>query len=80
MSAKLTLLIDEKIVEKAKSFAREQHTSLSKLVERYFQSLSADESGFLNLSPKTRSLMGTFSDDGAELTYKELVEKYKSHP
>jgi hypothetical protein len=37
MKAKINLLIEEKLVYKIKAYAKEKHTSVSKLVEEYFK-------------------------------------------
>lgn len=42
MSVKLTLSLDEKVIEKAKIYAKERKVSLSFLVEQYFQKLAAE--------------------------------------
>lgn len=41
MDKKLTLLVDEKVIDRTKAYARKQNTSLSRLVEEYFIKLSA---------------------------------------
>lgn len=41
MSAKLTLSLDEKVIEKAKIYAKERKVSLSFLVEQYFKKLAS---------------------------------------
>lgn len=40
MNTKLTLSIDEKVIEKAKDYARAQGRSLSNIVEEYLKSIS----------------------------------------
>ena len=42
MNTKLTLKMDSATIEEAKSFARANQTSLSKLVETYFKALTRD--------------------------------------
>lgn len=42
MTAKLTLSLDEKVIEKAKIYAKERRVSLSFLVEQYFQKLASE--------------------------------------
>ena len=46
MEAKLTLSMDERVIKKAKEFAKKNHTSLSQMIEDYF----------LKLTQKDRSL------------------------
>ncbi|NND06629.1 MAG: hypothetical protein HKN87_09630 [Saprospiraceae bacterium] len=43
MDRKLTLSLDKKVIEKAKEFARKHQTSLSRMVESYFESLTSEE-------------------------------------
>jgi hypothetical protein len=43
MSTKLTLQMDEQVIESAKVFARNNHVSLSKLAENYFKMLTQRE-------------------------------------
>ena len=43
MNAKLTLKMDEVVIQMAKQFAKTHRTSLSKLAETYFKTLTCDE-------------------------------------
>ncbi|RCH55548.1 hypothetical protein DJ568_06560 [Mucilaginibacter hurinus] len=38
--AKLTLSIEPKIIERAKQYAKDHHTSLSKLIQKYLQDVA----------------------------------------
>ncbi|MBU4485523.1 MAG: hypothetical protein KKD38_01215 [Candidatus Delongbacteria bacterium] len=40
MNTKLTLLLDDDVIKKAKDYSKSNETSLSKLVEEYFKALS----------------------------------------
>ncbi|MBU4485729.1 MAG: hypothetical protein KKD38_02255 [Candidatus Delongbacteria bacterium] len=40
MNSKLTLLLDDNVIKKAKDYSKSNETSLSKLVEEYFKALS----------------------------------------
>ena len=42
-TSKLTLSIEAKTIEKAKVYAKKQHTSLSKLIQKYLQNISEKE-------------------------------------
>ena len=44
MNAKLTLKLDEAVIEKAKAYAERRGTSLSRIVEGYFAGLTQEES------------------------------------
>ncbi len=82
MDTKLTLLIDKKVVEKAKQFAREKNTSLSNLIENYLSKLTqAAEQGENEISPLVKSLSGVLTLGAEEETRKEyseyLQQKYR---
>lgn len=82
MDAKLTLKLDKEVIERAKRFARKYNTSLSKMVERYFDQVTQqeEEGGSLELTPLVRSLHGIAPmppDLDAETAYFEhLLEKH----
>jgi len=81
MNTKLTLKLDKDIIERAKSFAKEKHTSLSMLVANYFKSLDEhkDEPD-LELSPIVQELSGIIElpeDFNLKEEYTDyLIEKY----
>ena len=59
MATKLTLTLDNKVIEKAKAYAKKNKISLSKLVEFYFKSLSTiPESKFDDIPIITKELSG----------------------
>ena len=78
MTTKLTLSMNEETIEKAKAWARAHHTSLSGLVEDYFESLISKSSDIPAISPKTRMLSGMFKEHDEGLNYKELINRYKA--
>lgn len=51
MNTKLTLKMDQSVIESAKLFARAHHTSLSKLVEAYFRSLDTEPTASERMAP-----------------------------
>ena len=61
MTTKLTLSVDEEVINAAKIYAKKQGKSLSGLVENYFRSLTGEQSEALVLSTKVRSLKGVIS-------------------
>lgn len=81
MNAKLTLTIEEKIIEKAKKYARENGRSLSGIIENYLKIITQEEvREHREISPLVRSLKGSFKapedfDEKKELT-DGLSEKY----
>lgn len=82
MDAKLTLKLNQQVIEKAKVYAFDQKTSLSRLVEAYLQALTSDEApSEFDISPFVKSI-ATGTELPLELDYKKeysdhLLEKYK---
>jgi hypothetical protein len=83
MNTKLTLSIEQTIVEKAKKYAKEQERSLSDLIENYLKALTYDQPTTTTpYTPIVQSLKGAFTPPtGFDFDYKEalsdiLAEKY----
>jgi hypothetical protein len=84
MDAKLTIKLDQEIIEKAKKYASGRKLSLSRLIESYLNSLTSDkknDSDDIEISPFIKSLR-TGVKIPANLDYKReygdyLSEKYK---
>jgi len=81
MNTKLTLTIEQTIIEKAKKYANGKGRSLSNLVENYLKAITKEDNIENNdLTPIVKSLKGTFKapkniDYKKELS-KKLTEKY----
>ncbi len=81
MNAKLTLTIEQAVIDKAKKYAKEKERSLSDLIESYLKTLQVDNlQDEIELTPIVKSLKGTFSAP-KEFDYKEelsnsLSKKY----
>ena len=58
MSEKLTLRLDETLIETAKRYAKEHGVSLSKLTENFYKSLRDSKVEKAALSPKIKSFTG----------------------
>ena len=58
MDTKLTLKLDQEIIEKAKRFARNRNTSLSMLIENYLLRLTSQENMTDKITPLVKSLSG----------------------
>lgn len=58
MDTKLTLKLDQEVIEKAKRFAQGQQTSLSQLIENYLLNLTREEDLAIPISPLVKSLSG----------------------
>ncbi len=76
MDTKLTVRVPRHLLENAKRFARENHTTLTGLISAYLQSIPLVEES-LNDAPIVRRLTGTLSADVSIEEYKKhLEEKY----
>jgi len=58
MATKLTLTVEEKIIAKAKSYAKQTGRSLSELVENYLHTLTAEDKNTQQVSPKLKKIIG----------------------
>lgn len=81
MDKKLTLSLNQMVIEKAKFYAKSNNTSLSKLIEAYLSSLVKAKSNTDDITPLVESLSGVIDID-ADSNPKEdytdfLMEKYK---
>lgn len=81
MDTKLTLKLDEHIIAKAKEFAHNRKTSLSKLIENYLQNLTQAENKEAEITPLVKSLAGIIElpvDYDSKKDYADyLANKYK---
>lgn len=59
MTTKLTLTIEDTVIDSAKKYARQKGKSLSDIVENYLKSISASEEPAQTLSPRVAKLMGS---------------------
>jgi hypothetical protein len=58
MNKKLTLMVEESIIKKAKSYAKQTGRSLSELIESYLETLTEEPTNKNQLSPKLKKLVG----------------------
>lgn len=83
METKLTLSLDKDIIEKAKRYAKNKHTSLSHIVENYFYFLTSSDKKIKPQkdphTPITDELSGSLGkikiNEKKEIT-KYLMQKY----
>ena len=81
MNTKLTLTIEQTIIERAKKYANGNGRSLSDIVENYLKAITKEDNfESIDLTPIVKSLKGTFKapkniDYKKELS-KRLTEKY----
>ncbi|AUS05300.1 DUF6364 family protein [Pseudotamlana carrageenivorans] len=82
MDTKLTLKLNQDIIEKAKTYASSKKMSLSRIVEAYLQVLTSEtEDTNFEISPFVKSI-ATGTEIPADVDYKKeysdfLIEKYK---
>ncbi len=72
MLTKLTLTIDQEVVENAKIYAKKNGRSLSSLIEGYLKALSQQEEEVSHLSPRVKSLLGSVKVP-ADFNYKNIL-------
>lgn len=82
MENKLTLRLNEDVIEKAKLYAKSHNISLSKMIESYLESLTKNEEAIKNkFTPLVESLLGVIdlpSDFDYRKEYRDhLEDKYK---
>ena len=81
MNIKLTLTIEETVIEKAKKYAKVKERSLSNLIENYLKALTTESNQKeIELTPIVKSMKGSFNAP-KDLDYKKelknrLSEKY----
>ncbi|WP_053187704.1 DUF6364 family protein [Sunxiuqinia dokdonensis] len=84
MNTKLTLTIEQRIIARAKKYAKKRGRSLSDIIENYLMVITKEErSSAVEITPLTKSLRGSFKA-AKDFDYKEelskgLSEKYLSH-
>jgi hypothetical protein len=58
MDTKLTLKLDQRIIERAKTYAKKKDTSLSKLIENYLDFIIEPRVESSDVTPLVKSLSG----------------------
>jgi hypothetical protein len=83
METKLTLRLNDRVIERAKIYAKSQKISLSKLIESYLDNLTRkkEDESKISITPLVESLSGVInlpSDFDYKKEYADyLTEKYK---
>ncbi len=77
-AAKLTLKLEKSAIRKAKTYAKANRTSLSRMVESYFNGIAVASGGASSpkISPIVRSLSGILKNK--EIDYKKEMTKILS--
>ena len=71
---KLTIRLPRELLDNAKRYARQQNTTLTKLVSEYLQHIPAPDAA-LNNAPLVRKLSGALSNKASVADYKKHVEE-----
>jgi hypothetical protein len=82
MTTKLTLTMEDSVIDSAKKYARQKGKSLSDIVENYLKSIASPIDTETKLSPKVMKMMGVIKLP-QDYDYKKelgnaLAKKYKS--
>lgn len=76
MDSKLTLKLNESVIERAKKYASDKKTSLSKLIENYLDSLTRNQTDDFEISPFVKYFHGKSIPLDAEKIQKENYIDY----
>ena len=79
MNSKLTLKLDNNVIEQAKNYAKANNISLSKLIENYLQAVTLRKKNKVRISPLVESLTGVIelNEPDYKKSYTDfLSEKY----
>lgn len=81
MNTKLTLTIEQSLIEKAKKYARSHGRSLSSIVENYLKTITKEDGDReISSTPISSSLRGSFNApedfDYKKTLSKRLTDKY----
>ncbi len=81
MDTKLTLKLEQTIIQKAKSYAKSHRTSLSRLIENYLLNITNEKVKEEKITPLVKSLSGIINlpkDFDHKKGYSDfLLSKYK---
>lgn len=81
MDTKLTIKLDEDVIERAKKYASNKKVSLSRLIENYLNALTSEQNMKVEISPFVKSIATGKSVpvdiDEREMYRESLTEKYQ---
>ena len=81
MNTKLTLKLEQTVIDKAKDYAKDHRTSLSKLIENYLLNITNKKEKTESITPLVKSLSGIIKlpeDFDPKKGYADfLINKYK---
>jgi hypothetical protein len=75
--AKLTLSVDNRVVSRAKHYAKRQGVSVSKMVEGYLAAVAEPPSPATDAAPILRSVRGILKNADIDDYRKHLAAKYR---
>ena len=76
MNTKLTLTIEEKIIQRAKKYAKQHGRSLSEIIENYLKIITQEETEEKSeITPLVKSLKGSFKAPESYDYKKELEDE-----
>ena len=78
MDSKLTLKLNERVIERAKKYASNKKVSLSRLIENYLNSITQEQNDDFEISPFVKSISSGKSIP-ADSEWKKLREEYTDH-
>ena len=80
MDTKLTIKLDNGVITRAKRYAQNRKTSLSRMIESYLDSVTKNEVDDIEITPLVKSLSGVIklpeSYDYKKDRTDHLIEKY----
>lgn len=80
MNSKLTLNLDKSVIKRAKGYAKNSGTSLSKLIENYLNALTSEDDNEKSVTPLVQSLTGIIPEQTDKKSkadyYDHLTKKY----
>jgi len=75
--AKLTLSVDNRVVSRAKQYAKRRGVSISKMVEAYLAAVAEPNSSATGAAPVLRSVRGVLKNADIDEYRKHLAAKYR---
>lgn len=75
MDSKLTLKLNENVIERAKTYASKKKVSLSRLIENYLDSITREANDDFDISPFVKSISSGKSIP-ADLDWKTMRDDY----
>ena len=74
MTSKITLYSEKELIEEMKRYAKEQNTSVSKIVNEFFKNLLSSKKLDSQKDSITNSLIGSLKKEADEEDYKKYLE------